>query len=87
MNQIENILKEVFQTKAIEYNGVNFQTNNHTYFLNCDKIDAKINSEWTKNFPDGSYFSISKGVSQPNLSVTVDVTKDDVTRILRGLSQ
>ena len=76
--KITEKLKEVFDTKDIEYYGISWQTDHYTFFVKCEKIDGLINEKWSKNFPSGSYFGIAKrSVSPDYLNLTVDVTKED----------
>lgn len=76
--KITEKLKEIFDAKSVEYYGISWQTDNYTFFVRCEKIDAIINEKWSRNFPSGSYFGIAKRSVNPDyLNLTIDVTPID----------
>lgn len=74
---VRNVLKEVFETNRIEYYKKSFQTNNYIFFMNVKKLTPEIVKNWSRRFPNGSYYSIAKASDKDNLRITVDVTEQD----------
>jgi len=81
---IQSKLKEVFEAGRIFYYGKNHQTTLHEYNLVCKSITALVNSNWSKSFPNGSYYSIAKSVNTVGLSIIVSVSNEDFKSILQS---
>lgn len=73
---IGNTLNEIFETKS-EYMGRNNQTRYLEFIAVVESITPENNSNWTKNFPSGSYFSISKSSFGEKLTLVISISDRD----------
>ena len=76
--QIENLLKDIFETNNVEYYGRSHQNDKHIYFVSTKEVTPEMQSKWSEKFREASFYSIAKGREQDHLNLTVDVTDDDI---------
>ena len=77
----EKLIREIFQVKTSDFNGRYLGTDKFNVFLVSQGITPKMNAEWTRNFPNASYYSIAKSVCETSFSVTATVTEYDAKLI------
>ncbi len=74
---IQNTLKDIFNDPWCWYFGKNIQTKYLEFHIKTKSITPEINSKWTKEFPSGSYFSISKSSNEKDLTLVVSISDRD----------
>lgn len=85
IQKVEQKLSEIFQSKKIEFHQRSeFRDRNFIYFLNVKIITPEIQSKWSETFHNGSYYGIGKGVNQPYLNLTFDITMDDLKEVSKN---
>ena len=63
--------------------GRNIQSENLEYSLKLDSITPELISRWAKNFPAGSYFSVSKESNQTRLTLIISISDNDYDNIFK----
>lgn len=83
--KVRNVLQDVFNTFTVEFQGRSSQ-GKLTYALATEDITPQKQLDWSKKFPEGSSYHISKRGSAPSkfLDVTVDVSDKDFKRNSSG---
>ena len=76
---IQNELVKTFKVSAndINYFGHNSHSELLEYSIKLEAFTPEINSSWSKNFPAGSYFSISKESNSSKLTLIVTISDND----------